>query len=103
MRSRHITFGRPALRCLFSVLSDVRKRVPRGTDTESDYMPLIVSPYRIVQTVRAFFKNISRLNELRLKKIVRSKTKNGMEKLRTKDFSKFRPFHITVMAFSHVE
>jgi len=69
---------------LLFVLGDMRKRVPPGTDTESHYIPL--TSHRIVQRVRAFFKNISQLNEFRLKKMVGSKTKNGMEKLRTKDF-----------------
>jgi hypothetical protein len=77
---------------LFSVLEDMRKRAPRGTDTESGYTPLITFPYRIVQRVRAFFKNISQLNIFRLNKMVGSKTKSGIEKLRTKYFHNFAHF-----------
>jgi hypothetical protein len=79
----------------------MRKRVPRGTDTESGYTPLTF-PYRIVQGVRVFFKNISQLKIFRLKKMVGSETKTGMEKQRTKDFHNFTHFTSIFWQFSHV-
>lgn len=87
---------------LFPVLGDMRKRAPRCTDTESGYTPLITFPYRIVQKVKAFLKNILQLKIFRLKKMIGSKTKSGMEKLRAKDFHNFRHFTSIFSQFSHM-
>lgn len=87
---------------LFSALGDMRKRAPRGTDTESGYTPLITFPCRIVQRVRASFKNVSQLKTFRLKKMVGSKIKIGMKNLRTKDFHNFTHVTSIFWQFNHM-
>jgi hypothetical protein len=87
---------------LLSVLGDMHKRAPIGTDTESGYTPLITFPYRTVQRVTAFFKNISLSKIFQLKKMVGCKTRSGMEKLGTKNFHSFTHFTSIFWQFSHM-
>lgn len=87
---------------LLSVLGDMRKRAPIRIETESGYTPLITFPYRIVQRITAFFKNMSQSKIFQLKKMVGCKTRSGLEKVGTKNVHSFTHFTSIFWQFSHI-